>query len=178
MEEKLPFFSCTVTEIGPAADGTETSDPVIYMKLSDTQGSFQDQWFYASEGSQNQMLAVGLTAMNTNRQIYVAADPPNPDNNPYTAIQRMYLTLWSASLITPAFDLNGTWQPIGETTEVSISVNQNYLSINIPGRPLASGTIIDPTDIIVNFPDATTVGGTLQPPKTIAWANGTTWQKV
>jgi hypothetical protein len=179
MEEKLPFYACTVNEIGPAADGTETPDEVVYVNLSDTQGNFTNQWFYASEGSQNQMLAVGLTAMNKNRQIYVAADPPNAGGTPYSPVQRMYLTLSSASLIAPVFDLNGTWEPIGgTTTEAIISVNQNYLSINIPGRPLASGTIVDRSDIVVNFPDATTVSGKLQPPSTIAWSNGTSWQKV
>jgi hypothetical protein len=45
-EEEMPFFSCTVNEIGPAADGTETADPVIYMNLTDTGGSrFANQWF-------------------------------------------------------------------------------------------------------------------------------------
>ena len=82
----MPFYSCTVNEVGPAADGSETSDPVVYINLTDTLGSFTNQWFYAAEGSQNQMLAVGLTAMNTNRQVEVAADPPNAGSVPYTSV--------------------------------------------------------------------------------------------
>jgi len=30
------LFSCTVNEIGPAADGAETPEPVIYVNLTDT----------------------------------------------------------------------------------------------------------------------------------------------
>ena len=54
----MSFLSCIVNEIGPAADGTETSDPVIYVNLTDTQGSFTGQWFYAAEGSQGQFVTI------------------------------------------------------------------------------------------------------------------------
>jgi hypothetical protein len=84
----MGFFSCTVNEIGPAADGTETHDPVIYIKLTDTEGSFVNQWFYAAEKSKAQMLSVGLAAMSTNRQVEVAIDTPNV---PYSSVRRMYL---------------------------------------------------------------------------------------
>ena len=47
----MAFFYCTVNEIGPAADGTETPDPVIYINLTDTGGSFVNQWFQAAERS-------------------------------------------------------------------------------------------------------------------------------
>ena len=84
----MPFFSCTVNEIGPAADGTETADPVIYINLTDTGGSFVNQWFHARENSKGQMLSVGLAAMSTNRQVEVAIDTPNV---PYSSVTRMYL---------------------------------------------------------------------------------------
>jgi hypothetical protein len=84
----MGFFSCTVNEIGPAADGTETHDPVIYIKLTDAEGSFVNQWFYAAEKSKAQMLSVGLAAMSTNRQVEVAIDTPNV---PYSSVRRMYL---------------------------------------------------------------------------------------
>jgi hypothetical protein len=184
----MPFFSCTVNEIGPAADGTETPDPVVYINLTDTQGSFTNQWFYAAEGSQNQMLAVGLTAMNTNRQVEVAADPPNAGNTPYTSVSRMYLTLTSAALISPIFDLAGAWAPTGiQGQQPVISVNANYLSVDMSAfnRPTATGTILDRSHIVVNFPantaqtiPAQTVTAELQPPGTIAWSNGTFWKKV
>jgi hypothetical protein len=176
-EDEMPFYSCTVNEVGPAADGSETSDPVVYINLTDTLGSFTNQWFYAAEGSQNQMLAVGLTAMNTNRQVEVAADPPNAGGVPYTSVSRMYLTLSSAALITPVIDLNGVWAQ-DAVPVATISVSENFLSIDIPDRPTATGTIVDRSDIVVNFPDASTVSGQLQPPGTIAWSNGSAWQKV
>jgi hypothetical protein len=84
----MSFFSCTVNEIGPAADGTETADPVIYMNLTDTGGSFVNQWFYAAENSKDQMLSVGLAAMSTKRQVEVALNTPTV---PYSSVTRMYL---------------------------------------------------------------------------------------
>ena len=61
----MAFFSCTVNEIGPAANGAETPHPVIYINLTDTGGSFTNQWFHAAENSKCQMLSVGLAAMST-----------------------------------------------------------------------------------------------------------------
>ena len=84
----MAFFSCTVNEIGPAADGTETAHPVIYINLTDAGGSFANRWFHAAENSKAQMLSVGLAAMSTNRQVEVAVDTPNV---PYSSITRMYL---------------------------------------------------------------------------------------
>jgi hypothetical protein len=177
-EDEMPFFSCTVNEVGPAADGTETSTPVIYINLTDTGKSFVNQWFYAAEGSQAQMLSVGLAAMNTNRQVEVDAVTPNKSGSPYTSVARMYLTLLPAqpSPFIPVIDLNGLWNTSLQIA--TISVNGNSISIELPPRPTATGTIIDPSDILVNFPDATTVTGKLQPPSTIAWSNGTSWHKA
>ena len=84
----MAFFSCIVNEIGPAADGAETREPVIYMNLTDTGGSFANQWFHAAEDSKAQMLSVGLAAISTNRQVEVAIDAPNV---PYSRVRRMYL---------------------------------------------------------------------------------------
>ena len=84
----MAFFSCIVNEIGPAADGAETREPVIYMNLTDTGGSFANQWFHAAERAKTQMLSVGLAAMSTNRPIEAAIDTPNV---PYSSVRRMYL---------------------------------------------------------------------------------------
>ena len=65
----MAFFSCIVNEVGPAADGTETSAPVIYINLTDTGGSFANQWFYAAEGSQAQMLPSQRRVWETNDNI-------------------------------------------------------------------------------------------------------------
>ena len=84
----MAFFSCTVNEIGPAADGAETAEPVIYINLTDTGGSFANRWFYAAERSKTQMLSVGLAAMSTNRPVEAAIDTPDV---PYSSVRRMYL---------------------------------------------------------------------------------------
>ena len=72
----MPFFTCTVNEIGPAANGTETPAPVIYINLTDNGGSFVNQWFHAAERSKAQMLSVGLAAISTNKPVEVAIDAP------------------------------------------------------------------------------------------------------
>ena len=180
----MPFYSCIVNEIGPAADGTETSDPVVYVNLTDTLANFTGQWFYAAEGSQNQMLAVGLTAMNTNRQVEVEAVTPDLGGAPYTAVNRMYLTPTSAALITPFFDLNGTYKAGGIAGPI-ISVNANYLSIDMSffDRPTASGSILSRTLIVVNFPadqnhPAQTLTAQLLPLNTLSWSNGSSWVRA
>ena len=63
----------------------------------------------------------------------------------------MYLTLSSAALITPVIDLNGVWAQ-DAVPVATISVSENFLSIDIPDRPTATGTIVDRSDIVVNFP--------------------------
>ncbi len=87
----MPWYKCTVNEVGPATDGAETPDPVIYLNLTDQGGSFASTWFYAGNGGQTPMLAVGIAAINGNRPVQVGADAPNAGNSPYTAISRMYL---------------------------------------------------------------------------------------
>ena len=52
---------------------------------------FAGAWFYAANGGQAQMLAVGIAAINGNKPVQVGADAPNPGNSPYTGISRMYL---------------------------------------------------------------------------------------
>jgi hypothetical protein len=116
----MPFLTCTVNGIGPAADGTETPDPVIYINLTDTGGSFANQWFHAAENSKSQMLSVGLAAMSTNSQVEVAVDTPNV---PYSSVRRMYL-LGSA--------------PSGGT---KLAFNQSFT-----GMP-TSGISLDPIDV-------------------------------
>jgi len=87
----MAWFKCTVNEVGPAADGTETPAPVIYINLTDTEGSFKNAWFYIEAGVQKEMLAVGLAAVNGGRKAEVAAVPPNASGTPYTPVSRMYL---------------------------------------------------------------------------------------
>jgi len=87
----MPWYKCTVNEVGPATDGTETPAPVIYLNLTDQAGSFASTWFYAANGGQAPMLAVAIAAINGNKPVQVGADAPSAGNSPYTAISRMYL---------------------------------------------------------------------------------------
>jgi hypothetical protein len=89
----MAWYTCVVNNVGPATDGTETSDPVVYINLTDTANpaAFVGQWFYAAEGGQNQMLAVALAAINGGKKVQAGADPPNAGGSPYTAISRLYL---------------------------------------------------------------------------------------
>jgi len=85
------WYTCVVTGAGPATDGTETADPVIYIQLTDVNNAFSNYWFYASENSRNEMLAVALAAMSTGKRVTAAADEPVSSNATYTRIYRLYL---------------------------------------------------------------------------------------
>lgn len=87
----MPWYKCTVNEIGPASDGTETPAPVVYINLTDLGGSFGPTWFYAGNGAQNQMLSIGVAAITANKKVEVGAIAPNSGNNPSTEISRIYL---------------------------------------------------------------------------------------
>jgi hypothetical protein len=87
----MPWYTCTVNNVGPATDGTETPTPVVYVNLSDGGGAFTNQWFYVANGGQNQILAVALAAVNGQKNVEVAATAPNAGGSPYTSITRMYL---------------------------------------------------------------------------------------
>jgi hypothetical protein len=87
----MPWYTCQVTEAGPAADGTETTPPVIYIELTDQAGSFSAQWFYAAENARDEILAVALSAISTGFSVEAAAVAPNPGGTPYTEISRLYL---------------------------------------------------------------------------------------
>ena len=90
---QLQWFTCTVNQVGPAADGAgaETAIPVIYVNLSDSSDSFSSCWFFAAEQSRREMLAVALAALNTGRTVSVCVQTPNPGNDPYTPCYRMYV---------------------------------------------------------------------------------------
>jgi hypothetical protein len=199
----MPWYSCIVNEVGPAADGTETSTPVIYINLTDTQGSFTGQWFFVAEGAQNQMLSVALTAMNSNRQVEVATSyvpitvvgfPNRPGQTDrllpagpvqYPSITRMYLSTVSAALISPVMDLNGTWNYGGNPGPI-ISTNGNYILIDMSAmhQDAATGSFTSRSEIVVYFPGynnnppANTYTGILQPPNTIQWSNNSVWTKA
>ena len=71
------WYVCTVNEVGPASDGTETAQPVIYVNLTDVSGSFTGQWFFAAENARTEMLAVALSAISLGKQVDYRPDQPN-----------------------------------------------------------------------------------------------------
>ncbi len=81
--------------------------------------------------------------------------------------------------LNTVIDLNGLWES-GGTPGPVVSVNGNSISVDMSAykRPTASGTVIDDSDISVDFPDDKTYTGKLQAPKTILWSNNTVWTKV
>jgi hypothetical protein len=88
----MAWYTCTVNNVGPAADGTETPAGTVYVNLTDQGGAFPDgTWFYCQQNSKSHMLAVALAAMSLGAQVQVGADPPNAGNAPFTEIHRLYI---------------------------------------------------------------------------------------
>jgi hypothetical protein len=83
-------YICTVNQVGPASDGSETPAPVVYINLTDTGGAFENFWFYAANGIQQQFLDVGISAIAHGKNVAVGAVEPNPGNNPWTEVNRIF----------------------------------------------------------------------------------------
>jgi hypothetical protein len=86
----MAWYRCTVKEVGPANSGS-TSDPNVLLSLTDNGGTFENQWFYAAEGTQAAMLSVGIAALTYGSLVEVGCDPPNPGGSPYTQVTNLYL---------------------------------------------------------------------------------------
>ena len=84
-------YVCTVNEAGAASDGGRRPNPLIYTSLTDTGGSFSNNWFYVEELAKKEILAVALAALTSRRHVTAAIEPPNAGNSPYTQIFRLYL---------------------------------------------------------------------------------------
>jgi hypothetical protein len=85
------LYECSVNQVGPAADGSETSAPVVYINLTDKAGSFKNTWFNAGQGVQDQVLDVGIAAISGNTLVWVETQVPNPANAPSTEVARIVL---------------------------------------------------------------------------------------
>src|SRR6185437_2396378 len=109
-----------------------------------------------------------------------------PDDKTYTGVlQAPNVILWSNNsswtkvpAIQTVIDLNGRWMSGGVLGPV-ITVHGNSISVDMSAlnRPTAVGTVVSGSNISVAFPDAPTVTGVLQPPRTIRWSNNSTWTK-
>ena len=95
------------------------------------------------------------------------------------AFQQILQSWTELFALATVIDLNGIWES-GGTPGPVVSVNGNLISVDMSAykRPTASGTIIDDSDISVDFPDDKTYTGKLQAPKTILWSNNSAWTKV
>lgn len=70
---------CLVNSVGPATGSAghgETTDPVIYLFLTDTKGSFTNRGYYMPETARNEMLAVALAAVSTGFPVIAVLDQP------------------------------------------------------------------------------------------------------
>jgi hypothetical protein len=87
------YNNCNVNAVGPAANGTETTQPVIYINLTapGSPGAFASYWFFAAEDAKDEMLAVALMAIGTGKSVDASCDAPVAGNVTYTQIYRLYL---------------------------------------------------------------------------------------
>jgi hypothetical protein len=88
-------------------------------------------------------------------------------------------TITTVATITPIFALGGKYAAGGVTGPV-ISVSGNHISVDMSAyhRPNAYGTIVNPTQVAITFPDASSYTGTLVAPGTINFNNNSSWTKV
>jgi hypothetical protein len=85
-------FHCWVLMAGvDMQGGSPTPNPVVYLQLTDVNGSFSGEWWYAVEAAKNQMLAIGLAALANQYQVDATLDPA-AQGPPYPACYAMYLT--------------------------------------------------------------------------------------
>jgi hypothetical protein len=82
--------------------------------------------------------------------------------------------------IRTVVNLNGLWSAGGPQNARILVISHNSLNVSMSAfhRPTAHGSILNATTITVTFPDDKTYTGTLQPPDTIRWSNGTVWRRV
>jgi hypothetical protein len=108
----MPSYRCTVNEVGPVSDSSETPDLVVYINLTDTAGEFANTWFYAGNGIQKQLLDVGIAAITARNDVQVAATTPHSGNQPYTAISRIYGLRRQPPKAPAGFHQNRLWPEV------------------------------------------------------------------
>ena len=88
-------------------------------------------------------------------------------------------TVTAAPAIKTVLDVRGQWVgggvpgPFVSRVGNSLSIDMSYAK-----RPTATGTVLNGSEISVNFPDDRTYTGALQAPSTITWSNNSSWTKV
>jgi hypothetical protein len=87
-------------------------------------------------------------------------------------------SVWT-KVVRGLIDLNGHWTDGSGRRAVMFESNTSLkIDMSDYDRPAATGSALDISTIKVTFPDAATHSGTLQPPKRIAWDNGSAWTKM
>ena len=77
------------------------------------------------------------------------------------------------------FDINGPWTDNGSAKPViTTAAGAVVIDMSYAHRPTASGSVLDASSILVNFPDAGPYIGTFVGPAVLRWSNGSIWQKV
>ena len=100
-------------------------------------------------------------------------------NTPKGAVGQVSAVVGNMGSMETVLNLNGQWAsggvpgPIISVDGVSILVDMSAYR-----RPSARGSIVNSSNITVNFPDDKTYTGILQLPNTIKWSNNSTWTKV
>jgi hypothetical protein len=108
-----------------------------------------------------------------------------PDDQTYTGhLQGPRTIRWSngsvwTKVVRTLIDLNGPWTDGSDRRAVIFDAGTSLtIDMSDYDRPAATGSSVDISTIKVKFPDDATHTGTLQPPKQIAWDNGSGWTKM
>lgn len=107
-----------------------------------------------------------------------------PDDKTYIGTLEAPRTIrWSngsswTKVVSTVMDLNGTWTDNLRRAVISEGPTSLTVDMSDYDRPAAHGNIVSPTTVSVTFPDASTYTGTLQPPNTIRWSNGSAWTRA
>jgi hypothetical protein len=89
-------------------------------------------------------------------------------------------TVWTKVPPPTVFELNGKWTA-GRGPGPFFRVNGSAITVDLSAdrRPAATGSILNPTTIVLTFPDVgVTTTGQLVGPNTIHWSNNTQWMKL
>jgi hypothetical protein len=82
---------CTVNQVGAAGDSGDGPNPVTYINLTDTRGSFNNFWFFAEDRAKREILATALAAVSSGLRVNATIETPNANNSPYTPCFRLYI---------------------------------------------------------------------------------------
>ena len=84
----------------------------------------------------------------------------------------------SKAAATLNVNINGRWTDVGVAKPfIEVNGSSVFIDMSFAGRPNATGSVVGPAKIQVNFPGDNTYVGTVSENE-IAWSNGSLWSKV